>query len=208
MSVIICYYSILLHCVDLVSGIRYQSTCNHGWYFLFSLLQMFKYTTCFSPTGHLGVYSLVSHCRTFKAITTVACSFSGWHCVAVQLFSIYYFKWSNFPSLPCEAVFCVFVFSGFNLIILVADHLQCYQNRDVLAVVIIDASSSGFFRSRVLFWTLYMLIHCWFSSVNTWNCCACRLSIDERFFQKFSIINSCYSNIIQIERLSWKSAVK
>jgi hypothetical protein len=41
------YCSILLHSVDLAFGTLYPSTCSFGWCFLFSLLQLFKYTTCF-----------------------------------------------------------------------------------------------------------------------------------------------------------------
>jgi hypothetical protein len=35
----------------------YPSMCSFGWCFLFSLLQIFKYTTCFIPAG-LQVYYL------------------------------------------------------------------------------------------------------------------------------------------------------
>jgi hypothetical protein len=45
--------------VFLAFDIFYLSTSNFSWCFLFSLLQIFKYTTHFGPTGHLQVYKLV-----------------------------------------------------------------------------------------------------------------------------------------------------
>jgi hypothetical protein len=77
----------------LVFGILHPSTCSYGCCFLFSLLQMFTYTTCFGPTGHHHVKSMVSHCRSFKV--TAADSFLDLHCAAVQMLRIYGFRLSN-----------------------------------------------------------------------------------------------------------------
>jgi hypothetical protein len=83
--------------VILAFGILHPPVCNFSC-FLFSSLQIFKYTTCFGPTGHLQVHNLVSRCRPFKVTVTAAGSFLGWHYVAVHVLCIYGFTWSNFLS--------------------------------------------------------------------------------------------------------------
>jgi hypothetical protein len=67
---VILHYSNLLHSVHLTFGIFHASTCILGWCFLFSLLQILKYTTCLCSIGHLHVYSLV--CGSFKVTYTSA----------------------------------------------------------------------------------------------------------------------------------------
>jgi hypothetical protein len=79
-----------------LTGFWYTSNVNFGWCLLFSLLQIFKYTICFGSTGHTQDYNLV--CRSFKATVTAAGSFLDWHCAAVHVFLIDYFRWSNFLS--------------------------------------------------------------------------------------------------------------
>jgi hypothetical protein len=110
----------------------YPSTCSCGWCFLFSLSHIFKYTTCFGPTGRLQVYNLVSHCRSFKVTATAAGSFVIWYCAAVHVFGIYCFRWANFLLFRCEAVLDVFVYSRFNLHCCVVDYLvSCYWLVDI-----------------------------------------------------------------------------
>jgi hypothetical protein len=41
---------------NVVFGILYLSTWSFGWFFIFSLLQIFKFATCFRRTGHVHVY--------------------------------------------------------------------------------------------------------------------------------------------------------
>jgi hypothetical protein len=48
------YCSILLHCIDLVFGILSPSMCSFGWCsFFFSLISIYKLTTCFDLISHL-----------------------------------------------------------------------------------------------------------------------------------------------------------
>jgi hypothetical protein len=52
----------------LAFGMLYPSTCTFGWCFLLFLLQIFEYTICFNPTGHLLAYNQV--CRSFNVTAT------------------------------------------------------------------------------------------------------------------------------------------
>jgi hypothetical protein len=77
-------------------GVLYPFTCNFGWCFLSSSLQMFTYTASFDPTGHVHAHNLV--CSSFKVTATAAGSVLDRYCAAVHMFRIYGFRWPNFPS--------------------------------------------------------------------------------------------------------------
>jgi hypothetical protein len=72
--------------LHLAFSIHYQSTCNFGWRFFFSLIQIFKCTTCVGPTGHHHAYF---YCSKFFFMLALCHHESAQHLR---------FRWSDFLS--------------------------------------------------------------------------------------------------------------